>query len=362
MRTGRNFRIISVFVFAAAALFLMCVRTGAPELLPVGRVAANLLLSAKLEFARLLKLPLYASRDVLIAASPYYLETAARFRGFIVTALCGASIAVCGAVFQTVLRNPIAAPSMLGAGSGAELGMLILVLQFSNGAYAKTTERYVYCIIAAFALLALTLFLGRISGGKTASALIAGAVISQIAGVVMTYYRFTMTQEDLEVLQTLTLYGFTMNTTYSFARIDLMILILTVSLCLIYFTLLRFSINAVSLPEEETRALGINPLLIKIPALILCTVLTVIAILHCGAVGIIALAIPHVCRFLFGAQFGSSLFGCAVAGATALIICRIISSFIIIGGIGALPIGPLAGVICSPLIALTLAKNKGERI
>ncbi|MDR0838850.1 MAG: iron ABC transporter permease [Oscillospiraceae bacterium] len=345
----------------AGLCFALCVRTGAPELISPRYPIHNLGLWAKLGFARVFKLPLYTQRQTLIASSAYYFETVARARNLAVTVLCGGGIALCGVIFQTIFKNPAASPTMLGVSNGIELGMLILVLKYSADVFSKTTERYLLCFGMALAMLALVMFLGKLVGGNRRSVtdmLLSGSILSQISGVVMMYFRFNMAQEDLQTLQTLTLYGFTVNTTYSFAGVSLVILVMLLFLCVMPFILMRFSFDAMSFADEETALLGINPGVVRALALFAVTFIMTAAILYCGSVGILSLVIPHACRAVFGARFKTMLAGSALLGALLLVICRVISSLIYIDGIGFLPIGPIVGLVSAPLLVAVLVKRR----
>ena len=353
---------VSVLLLISVCGVAMCVRTGAPELISPKLAAHNLITWFRLGIARVFKQPLYVDRQSIITASPYYLETVARAQNLIITVLCGACIAMCGGVFQTVFRNPAAAPTMLGVSSGIELGILLLVLKYSVDVYSKTTERYLYCYSLAVIVLALVILLGRLVSGKRHSGtemLLSGAIISQIMSVVMMYIRFRLELVDLETLQTISLYGFTMNTTFEFARTSLFLLIAIVIVCILPLFLMRFSFDVISYPDEEAVTLGLNPSIVRVIALIVTTFLMTSAILYCGSVGILSLIIPHICRFTFDSRFKSVFYGSALFGPLLLVICRLISSLIYVDGFGALPLGPLVGVVSAPLLAVVMMKRRG---
>ncbi len=250
---------------------------------------------------------------------------------------------------------------MLGVSGGIELGFLVLVLKYSIDAYSKTQERFLYCFFFALAMLALVMVIGRMMGANRRSAtdfLLAGVILSQILGVVMTYLRFNMEQADLEVLQRISLYGFTANTSYEFAGRSLLTLAAIAVVMLTPFFLMRFSFNAVSLSDDESRVLGINPGAVRTAALLGATVLMTATILYCGTIGILSLVVPHICRFAFGPRFEKMLAGCVFFGAGLMVVCRMIASFIYIEGMGTFPIGPLAGILSAPLLAIALAQKR----
>lgn len=136
MRTGLNNKmpersrskdVLLFLAILAVFMFSMCIRTGAPELIDPRFVISNIGLWIRLTVADLFHQPLALQRKELVSASPYYLETVARFRMLLITMLCGAVISLGGMVFQILFHNPMAAPSMLGVSSGVSLGLILLV-------------------------------------------------------------------------------------------------------------------------------------------------------------------------------------------------------------------------------------------
>ena len=371
MRTGRNLRsgrarrrlgrlglgVLFLLVFC----FALCIRTGARELISPVRAFSNLWLWARLEAAERFDLPLKLQRSELIQASPYFFETVSRFRNLLVTLLCGAAIAVGGACYQVLFRNPMAAPTMLGVGSGINLGLLLLVAQYSVGAYAMMGRRFAYCLGLAFLMLILVMGAGRFAGKNRRSVtdmLLVGSVLGQVSGAVVTFVRFHMEQEDLTVFQTLSMYGLTVNTDYEFAGKALVLLMVVFLACVLPLAAMRFSFDAMSYPEEDARLMGINPGLVRTLCLILVTVMVTGSILFCGTIGTLSLAVPHISRYLWGSRFRSVLGGSCFLGALLLMICRAISSLIYLPGMGFFPIGTLAGLVCAPVLAMVLAQRR----
>ena len=371
MRTGHNMlstgarkrlgRAGLAVLFLLVFCFALCIRTGARELISPARAFENLWLWARLGIADRFDLPLKLQRSELIQASPYYFETVSRFRNLLVTMLCGASVAVGGACYQVLFRNPMAAPTMLGVGSGINLGLLLLVAQYSVGAYAMMGRRFAYCLGLAFLMLILVMAAGRFAGKNRRSVtdmLLVGSVLGQISGAVITFVRFNMEQEDLTVFQTLSMYGLTVNTDYDFAGKALVLLIVVFLCCMIPLAAMRFSFDAMSYPDQDARLLGINPGLVRSVCLVLVTVMVTGSILFCGTVGTLSLAVPHVSRYLYGSRFRCVLGGSCFLGALLLVICRAISSLIYLPGMGFFPIGTLAGLVCAPVLAMVLAQRR----
>lgn len=347
----------------AVFAFTMCIRTGAPELIDPRFVLRNMSLWIRLSAADFFHQPLALRREELVAAHPYYLETVARFRMLLITMICGAIISLGGMVFQILFHNPMAAPSMLGVSSGVSLGLVILVVQYSADAYNMTKERLVYCLTGAFVMLALVLLSGRFAGKNRRSVtdmLLAGAVISQLMGALMTWLRFKMDQETLIVYQDLTLYGFTKNTTYEFAGRSLIALSVLAVICVLPLYRMRFSFNLMSFSDDEAKLFGLPVTPVRTICIIITTIIVTVTMLFCGSVGALSLIVPHICRFMYGSRFETMLGHTLAWGALLLLICRAISSLIYLEGMGNFPVGTLVGLISAPILAIVLGQRRPD--
>ncbi len=120
------------FLYALLVLFLLVFiylsfRTTKIAFLPPWRTLANLFTCLKLNLAGLFHMNYYESRRAVIEAHPAYLETTTRLSGVVSIVAMGAAMSVAGVVFQSVFRNPIAVPTMLGVSSGINIANFILV-------------------------------------------------------------------------------------------------------------------------------------------------------------------------------------------------------------------------------------------
>ena len=353
--------LVFFFAFLLVFAFAMCIRTGRPELIPPSQVLQNLILWIRLSIADIMDLPLKLQKQRLIENAPYYLETISRFRNLIMTMTCGAIIAVGGAVFQILFRNPMAAPNMLGTGSGISLGLMILVLQYSTRAYSMFMLRYVYCLGFAFLMLILVMLMGKFAGRNRTSVtdmLLGGALLTQVLSAVMMYIRFQMDQDTLIILQDLSLYGFSMNNTYDNAFRGLLILFGITAVCMMPLILMRFSFDAMSFGNEESRALGINQSAIRVFCILSVTMMVTTASLYCGNIGVLSLAVPHICRYIVGNRFRSVMAGSVFFGAFLLLICRTITSLIYLKGMGFFPLATMTGIVMSPILALVMMQKR----
>ena len=277
------------------------------------------------------------------------------------TAICGGAIAIGGATYQVIFKNPMAAPTMLGVSSGISLGLLLLVFQYSINAYSMVKERFIYCFGLSCVILIIVMAAGRFAGKNRRSVtdmLLIGSVLGQITGAVSVIVRMNMELEDLQVLQTLSMYGFSVNTDYDFAGLAMFIMLGLFIVCLLPIYMMRSSFDALSFSDDEAKLMGINASLVRTVAMMLVTVLIIVAILYCGTIGALSLAVPHISRYMFGSRFKNVFLGSAYLGALLLIICRGISSMIYLPGMGFFPIGTVAGLVCAPFLAMVLSQRR----
>ena len=188
--------------------------------------------------------------------------------------------------------------------------------------------------------------------------LLVGTVLTQMVNVVISYCRFLMDDVQLEVFQELTMRGFTSNVAMDDAGRSLLLLVILMAAGGVPMLLLRFSFNTVSYSDEEARSLGVRPAVLRTVALLCVTLLMTAAVLHCGSVGILALVVPHLCRYWTGADFRRLFWSSALYGGLLLTACRAISSLIYIEGYGSFPLGPIATLIAMPVLAFALAKGR----
>ena len=348
----------TVVIFLLLWGFSMCIRTSTVALISPAEAFGNLYTWIKLNFCQLFGLPGYLEAEQAIHNSATYFETVARFKISLMTFLAGGMLAVAGAVYQGVFKNPMAVPTMLGVSVGVDLGLLIIVLVYGGEAYMRTSERYQICYLLALVMLLIVLLAGKLISGRkkrmsVTDLLLIGVVLSQIFGVINSYYTLEMETEELLVLQELSS-GIYINTdAISFIYMGIMLII-----GFLPIFLLRFSFNATCFSADDSYSLGINPYIVSFICLLSATVLVTAAMIHCGSVGMVALVIPHFCRYIFGADSRKLFISSAVYGGLFLLICRDISASISFGIYGALPIATVVSIITAPLFVIVLLSNR----
>lgn len=303
--------------------FTLCLRTTKLSLIPPAEEAANLYYMIRLYFSKLTGTAFAFQEKDVLEAHPLYEETVGRFRVTVSTFAAGAVLSLAGAVYQSVFRNPIAVPSMLGVTAGVDVGLVVSVSLFSTGAAMRIPQTGLLCYGSSFLLLILIIAYGRFLGGRTFSVvemLIAGSLLTRILTDIVTLVEKTMTEDELVVLQEFMMYGLGVSQSGA-ARLFFLPLLAG----LVPLFLLRFSMNAAAFPQGEAKTMGLNTFWMNAVAVVCATILSVASLMFVGNVGMAALIVPFICRAVFGVDFRNQFVSCILFGGGLLLICRIIT-------------------------------------
>lgn len=348
-----------VMLLAAVALIFICslfLRTVKVGVMSPASVLESYGLWLKINIGGLFDGSIHLYQNRMIAEVPDYYDAVSRLKITALTFACGVLLAIAGHLFQTVFRNPIAAPTMLGVNAGVELGILALVINYGSKALYMPFEKYVFCYTGAVAMLAVILFFGKISSGRNrfsiTDLLIVGAILSQVAGAVKTYYTFNMDNDYVLLIQEIS-----NAIRVNIENVSMIFLGIVLLLSVIPVYLTRFSFNAVAFERDESRSYGINTTIMKVVMLIIGTFMVTAAMVHCGTVGMVALIAPFLSRALFGADSRKLFWSNVLVGGGLLVLCRDIASMIKFT-IDGMPMGTIVDFVAVPIFVLILAGQR----
>lgn len=270
-------------------------------------------------------------------------------------AMAGAGLAVSGLLMQTVFRNPLAGPSVLGISSGASLGVAcVVLLSGSIGGVALSKLGVIgeftvtmSAIIGSLLIMALIAFVAhKVRGNVTL--LIMGVMIGYIANAIIGVFKFFSAEEDIRAYVIWGLGSFARvsgGQTYVF--ILLMILLLPTSFFLIK------TLNLLLLGDSYATNLGLNIKKARLLVISCSGVLVAVVTAYCGPVVFLGLAVPHICRGLFRtADHGVILPASMLAGASLALLCNLIAR--LPGFEGALPVNSVTALIGAPVVMWVL--------
>ena len=276
----------------------------------------------------------------------------------VMTALCGAVLAVAGSLYQSAFRNPIASPSMLGVSSAIQLGDALLVMTYAAGAASALGWRYLLCYLCVIAVMTVLFALTRLMTGKgrpmnVVNMLLVATIINQFIGVVITYITlFVFSWEQWEVFNNLS-----ESITPGLDPLSWAVLLVTVFIGLAPVVALRFRLNGLSFADAEMKLLGVNSTRLRFLAIVSGTVLLMAAQVQMGTVAMLALVVPHVSRMVFGAEFRKQLWGNVMIGAALLVFCRDVIGFIpVVGNI--IPVSVVLNFAVLPFFVWMLATQQ----
>ena len=272
--------------------------------------------------------------------------------------VAGAGLAVSGLQMQTVFRNPLAGPSVLGISSGASLGVAFVVLlsgslggvALSRLGYLGDAAMSVAAIVGALAVMVLILFVSqRVKGNVTL--LIIGVMIGYLATAVIGVLKFFSADEDVKAY---VVWGLG-----SFARVsgDQMMLFVGLMTCLLPLSaLLSKTMNLLLLGDYYASNLGLNLKRARLLVISSSGILVAIVTAYCGPIMFIGLAVPHLCRALFQTSDHRYMMPATMlTGAALALVCNLLARMP--GFEGALPVNSVTALIGAPVIASVIFRR-----
>ncbi|MBR6879410.1 MAG: iron ABC transporter permease [Bacteroidales bacterium] len=269
-----------------------------------------------------------------------------------VTALfAGIGLSVSGLLMQTLFRNPLADPSILGISSGASLGVALVVLLTGHlsGMAVSTLPGWttIGVTIAAFAgaFLVLLLILALSSRLKSmVSLILVGIMIAYIAGSITDVLKFFSQKEDVH---TFVIWGF--GSFSNVGKSQLLYLASTISVGAILTFLLSKSLNLLLLGERYAENLGLNIRRASLLTILVSGFLMAVITAFCGPIAFIGLAVPHLARFTYHTSNHFVLLPATAAiGMDLALLCNLIAR--LPGFDGNLPINSVTALIGAPIV------------
>lgn len=261
----------------------------------------------------------------------------------------GAGLAVAGAAFQGIFRNPLVSPDVLGVSSGAAFGAALGIL-LSGMNHLATVMALLFGIASVF----MTYTLSKLRGeSSTLSLVLSGMIISAVFSALISLIKYVADPYDKLPAITYWLMGSFASASYS----NLQMAGIPIFLGTVVLLLLRWRINILSLGDEDAYSLGVNPVKTRRVIIIMATLITASCVTVTGVIGWVGLVIPHICRMLIGVDHMKLLPVSCVVGAAFMIIVDLIARTVTAAEI---PIGILTALVGAPFFALLFKRAKGD--
>ena len=262
--------------------------------------------------------------------------------------LIGAALAAAGASYQTLFRNPLVSPDILGvsagAGFGAVLGILlslpVLAIQALGFARGLATVGIVYTLARALR-----------SQNEILVLVLAGIVVGALAGAGISLVKVLADPYNQLPAITFWLLGSLSGVKVS----DVQIVLPLVIVGLIPLVLLRWRIGVLSLGDDEAKALGVDVRLVRGVVIVAATLITATSVSVSGVIGWIGLVIPHMARLLVGPRYDRVLPASALMGAAFLVLIDTIARS---AARIEIPLGLLTALLGAPIFVWLLARGR----
>jgi iron complex transport system permease protein len=261
--------------------------------------------------------------------------------------LIGASFGATGTAFQAIFKNPLVDSNILGVTSGAGFGAAIAILLMASNWQVQLSA-----FVFGLAAVSLSFFGSRLYKSTPILVLtLMGILVGSLFNSLTSLLKYVADPLDTLPAITFWLLGSLTNITWQ----NIPGLFMITLLGLIFFWLVRWRLNILSLGDDEAKSLGVNPIHMKMMIILVATLMTAVAVSISGVIGWVGLVIPHAGRMIVGPDHKRLLPVSVGLGAAFLLLIDNIARTLLPGEI---PLGVLTGLIGVPLLIALLRRNR----
>lgn len=270
----------------------------------------------------------------------------------ILAGLVGASLAIAGAAFQSLLKNPLADPYTLGVSSGASVGAVATLFFGISVPFLGMFTLPVFSMVGALVTMLIVISFARLvdRAMKMETIILTGIIFSSFLGSVISLM-IALTGEELRQIIGWLLGSVSMR---GWSYVQMALPFMVIGSLLLWLN--RRELNAMLFGEERAQHLGVDVKKRKMMILIGGSMLTGTAVSVSGTIGFVGLVVPHMTRLLFGSDNRHVLPLSFINGASLLIICDLVSRTII--SPTELPIGVITAFIGAPVFAFIFFRQR----
>ena len=267
-------------------------------------------------------------------------------------ALVGAMLAVAGATYQGVFRNPLADPYLLGVAAGAGLGATVAIAYLPDG-----LRGHRMLPVAAFVGGSVAVFLTYAVGRSARRERDAATLV--LAGVTVTAF-FTawqtfVQQQNAETLQEV--YSWILGNIPSTGWSDVILILPYVAVAIVVILALRRVVDVLNLGDDEAASLGVDVRRVRLALVVAATLGTAAAVAVTGLIGFVGIIVPHTIRLLTGVGYRALIPLSIVVGAGFLVLADVVARTVLAPA--EIPLGVVTAFFGAPFFALVLRTTRG---
>ena len=273
-----------------------------------------------------------------------------RLPRILLACLVGCCLSTAGAAYQGVFQNPMAAPDILGASSGAAFGAALAILLRLGSSMIV-----VLAFTSSILTVLLVVYMGsRTKGKRVVGLILAGIMISSLVSSGTSFIKLVADPNDQLPAITYWLMGSLNGTNPE----DVVFALIPMTIGILPLILLRWRINILTLGDEECRTMGVNAKRLRVIVILCATLITAASVAVSGMIGWVGLVIPHFARRLVGNNYRRLLPATMLFGATFLLLVDDVSRNLFATEI---PLGILTSLIGVPFFLYLISKD-GEKL
>jgi len=277
-----------------------------------------------------------------------------RLRWVTMAIVAGAGLAICGAVMQGALRNPLVSPFTLGVSSGATLGAslaIILGVGFvGSGRYLIVANAFVFSMITSLLIIGF----GRLRGTTPESFILVGIALTYSLSAIASFLQYFAEEGDLMAVAHW-IFGSVMRASWE----DIMLISVIMLVCLPFLMRYCWDLNAMAIGGDEVAiSLGVNPSRVRMMSMISVALITASITSFTGIISFVGLVAPHVARLIIGGDHRFLLPCSSVLGAIIVVVANIIGRSIMPPAV--LPEGIVMSSIGGPFFLYLLLIKRRE--
>jgi len=270
--------------------------------------------------------------------------------------IVGAALAVSGVLLQSLLRNPLASPAVLGLTSGASLGVMISIYAgfLATGAVVQYEPPAISALLGSMGTLGLVYAIAQRRGAiDPVTLILVGVIVSLIAGALTMLVTHLLPAGGLAASVQWTLGA--LNDDVGWPRLALVGIVTLVGIGI--SAALGSAMDASALSDDEARAVGVRLGALRIVLFVLAGTLTSGTVLLAGPIAFVGLVVPHLVRLLGGPSHRPLVIASALTGGALIVLADALVRVIDLGA-GRMPIGVLTALVGGPVFLVILLRNR----
>ncbi|WP_370261197.1 FecCD family ABC transporter permease [Limnobacter sp.] len=262
--------------------------------------------------------------------------------------LVGAALACAGCAYQLLFKNPLVSPDILGVSAGASLGA-VLALFMAWPMFAVQGSAFAGGLIAVALVMLIARWVQH--ADQQLTLVLIGVVLAALAGALTSMLKILA--DPYEQLPAITFWLLGSVSGVGLQHLAQALPFVATGFAVLF--ILRWRITALSVSQDESRAMGMPTQALSMWVILAATVMTSAVVSLAGTIGWVGLLVPHIARQLFGASFSRSLPACALLGGAFLMLVDTLARSL---GQLDVPLGIITAMVGAPCFVWILAKRR----